>query len=461
MNSLGISSLIATTLGFRAQRRQSEFEEHKLSTDEQLALKEQIEDLLRANQQLREETARHEESLRLLRQSEQQYRFVFAESPQPQWIFDLRTHRLLAVNRATLGLFGFTLEECSALPASRLLFPDAVPFFHRDAAIPCPKGQSRGRWPLCKKDGTRIAVEISATDLNYDDCPARLVVAIPVTEPPHTPQEQPQARKIETTAEAADKVSQSTDRAIPVIDSQPKLLVPTFPESPSISKPQEITSAGTPSSAPMRQPVSLDSRNATKTALKIAAPASSLSDAPSSPTAKHVVRAYKSPAPQKQSPVPQNQSPAPPKQSPDRRSPPGRETILLVEPEGRARGLARFILSRQGYQVIETDCSSTVLALWESQSTNVDLLLTDAALPEGLSGSALAEQLRQTKPELKVLYTSGGTEGEVAMADEEIVSKPYTPDKLLQAIRNCLVQPERVGDTVGKDDVSHLAASQL
>jgi PAS domain S-box-containing protein len=186
MNSPGISSLIAAKLGFGAQRRQGEFEEQKLSSAEQPALKEQMEELARVNQQLLEENARHQESLRLLRQSEQQYRFVFAESPQPQWIFDLRTHRLLAVNRATLGLFGFTPEEFSALTASRLLFPEAVPYFHRDAAIPCPKGQSRGHWPLCKKDGTGIQVEIRAIDLNYDGCPARLVVAIPVTEPRQT-----------------------------------------------------------------------------------------------------------------------------------------------------------------------------------------------------------------------------------------------------------------------------------
>jgi PAS domain S-box-containing protein len=451
MNSPGISSLIAATLGFRAQRRQGEFEEQKLSTDEQPALKEQMEELALVNKQLFEENAR-QDSLRLLQQSEQQYRFVFEESPQPQWIFDLRTHRLLAVNRATLGLFGFTPEQFSGLTATRLLFPEAVPFFHRDAAIPCPKGQSRGHWPLCKKDGTRIQVEIRAVDLNYDGCPARLVVAIPVQRPEL---EQPQARKTETISEAADKVAPSTNRAIPDLESQPKLLVATFPDSPAISKPHEITS--TPSSAPTRQPVSLGGGDAAETALKIAAPASNLNRT-SSPAEKHVLRAHVSPIPQKQSPAPtkqppvaetkspapQKQSPAPaPKQAPARHSPPSQETILLVEPDGKARGLARFVLSRQGYRVIETDCSSTVLALWESESTNVDLLLTDVALPEGISGNALAEQLRQTKPELKVVYTSG-TEDEVPMLDEEIIPKPYTPDKLLQAIRNCLVQPERV-----------------
>jgi len=149
---------------------------------------------------------------------------------------------------------------------------------------------------------------------------------------------------------------------------------------------------------------------------------------PGSPAGKDPLRATVSPAAEKQLPV--------------RRSTPGKETILLIEPEGKARGLARFILNRQGYRVIETDCSSTVLALWESESTSVDLLLTDVALPEGISGSALADQLRQTKPELKVLYTSGdvaGNQAEDVPAGQGIVPKPYTADKLLQAIRNCLV----------------------
>jgi PAS domain-containing protein len=185
MNSLGISSLVATTLGFRTQRRESEFEERKIPTDEELALKEEIGELVRANKKLLDENTGHQESLRLLRQAEQQYRFVFAENPQPQWVFDLRTQRLLAVNRATLGLFGFTLEECSALPVSRLLFPEAVSVFDRDVALPCRQAQSRGHWWLRKKDGAPIAAELRAIDLKYDGCPARLVVAIPATEPRH------------------------------------------------------------------------------------------------------------------------------------------------------------------------------------------------------------------------------------------------------------------------------------
>jgi len=428
MNSAGISSLIDATLGLHAQRRQTEFEENKFSTDRQLALEEKLEDLARANQQLLEEIARHQESQRLLRQSEQQYRFVFTESPQPQWIFDLRSLRLLTVNSSALALFGVTREEFMALSASRLLLPEAIPFFLWDVAIPCSKAQSRRHWPLCKKDGTQIAAEINAIDLDYDGCLARLMVAIPVTAPRRPEPEQPQARELETITEPAGKVSQSMDSTRPVFDHPPKLLVPKFADSTSISQPQTAAPAGIPSSGPTRQLVSLDDRNSTKTEpRKTVAPAPRLT-VPSSPAGKDPLRATVSPVAEKQLPV--------------RRSAPGKETILLIEPEGKARGLARFILNRQGYRVIETDCSSTVLALWESESTSVDLLLTDVALPEGISGSALADQLRQTKPELKVLYTSGdvaGNEAEDVPAGQEIVPKPYTADKLLQAIRNCLV----------------------
>jgi CheY-like chemotaxis protein len=124
---------------------------------------------------------------------------------------------------------------------------------------------------------------------------------------------------------------------------------------------------------------------------------------------------------------------------------PAKATILLVEPEDRARGLARCVLNLQGYRVIEADCSSTALLLWEGQAAGVDLLLTNATLPDGLSGGDLATQLRQTKPNLKVLYSSDGNsngdEPKSALPEGlQIVSKPYRPDRLLQEVQNVLAR---------------------
>ncbi len=83
-----------------------------------------------------------------------------------------------------------------------------------------------------------------------------------------------------------------------------------------------------------------------------------------------------------------------------------RATILLVEPDDRVRGTARCVLNWNGFRVIEADTSSTALILWEGQASDVDLLVTEISLPDNLSGPDLANQLRQAKPGLKVIYTS-------------------------------------------------------
>ncbi|HWX20637.1 MAG TPA: ATP-binding protein [Candidatus Binatia bacterium] len=120
-----------------------------------------------------------------------------------------------------------------------------------------------------------------------------------------------------------------------------------------------------------------------------------------------------------------------------------RGTILLVQAEARARELARYILTRHGYRVIEADAATTALVLWESQACKVDLLLTDLSLPGGSSGRDLAAQLCQTRPELKVAYFSGNApdnESERVPLPEgsSFIAKPFTPDKLLQTLQACL-----------------------
>ena len=406
------------------QRRQNECEGQKLSANWKLTLKEKTADLAGTNQQLLEEIARHQESERALQQSEQQYRFIFSENPQPQWIFDLRSLKVLAVNRSALGLFGSTREEFMASPANNLFFPDAMPFFMRDAAIPCPRAQSRGHWLLRKNDGTPIEVRISGVDLNYDGCPARLVVAAPMVEQRHHDPEQPQATNMERTSNSTGTMTQSVHRAVPVIE-QRNAAVPNLANPTTVSEPKRATGMNPASPAPTFQRVSLDSRiPAPPEPAKAVGSNPRLIDVDKrvarkdTPSAKTVQASQKLPAPK-------------------RCSAPGKETILLVEPDGKARGLARFILTRQGYRVIETDCGSTVLALWESQSANVDLLLTDVALPEG-SGRALADQLRQTNPELKVIYACAPVEGEGMPMDQDVIPKPFNPENLLQTVRNCL-----------------------
>jgi CheY-like chemotaxis protein len=115
-----------------------------------------------------------------------------------------------------------------------------------------------------------------------------------------------------------------------------------------------------------------------------------------------------------------------------------RGTILLVDPDDRSRGVARYVLNRHGYRVIEADCPAIAQLLWEGQARNVDLLLTDLTLP-GASGFDLANQLRQTRPDLKVIYACAS---DAELRNEEgilpdgiqCVSKPYRSDELAERL---------------------------
>jgi two-component system cell cycle sensor histidine kinase/response regulator CckA len=118
------------------------------------------------------------------------------------------------------------------------------------------------------------------------------------------------------------------------------------------------------------------------------------------------------------------------------------ETVLLVEDDHRVRKLARELLVRSGYEVIEGADAEDAMRVAEGHGRPIDLLLTDVVMP-GVSGPVLAERLIQRHPALKVLYMSGYTDD--AMVHHGVVSpeiaflqKPFTPASFARAIRNAL-----------------------
>jgi signal transduction histidine kinase/ActR/RegA family two-component response regulator len=121
----------------------------------------------------------------------------------------------------------------------------------------------------------------------------------------------------------------------------------------------------------------------------------------------------------------------------------GTETILIVEDEPILRSMARDILEECGYHILEASSGKEALDVWNRQANEIDLLLTDMVMPEGLSGVELAKHLLATRPRLKVVFTSGYTANEVnqemlAQTRASFLSKPYTHTELAKAVRDCL-----------------------
>lgn len=121
----------------------------------------------------------------------------------------------------------------------------------------------------------------------------------------------------------------------------------------------------------------------------------------------------------------------------------GTETILLVEDEAALRELAREVLERFGYRVLVAASGREALTVWKGKASEIDLLLTDIVMPEGVSGRQLADRLVVEKPGLKVILTSGYSAeiaGQSFTPDDGtyFLQKPYPPQELAQMVRNCL-----------------------
>jgi two-component system, cell cycle sensor histidine kinase and response regulator CckA len=126
-----------------------------------------------------------------------------------------------------------------------------------------------------------------------------------------------------------------------------------------------------------------------------------------------------------------------------KQTPHGTETILVAEDEANVRWLLKRMLERHGYRVLVAESGVAALKVWEQRRHDINLLLTDMVMPEGLGGRELAERLVAEKPRLKVIYCSGYTD-EVLGPDSPLrnnvnfVEKPFDVEVLLRRVRQCL-----------------------
>jgi CheY-like chemotaxis protein len=123
----------------------------------------------------------------------------------------------------------------------------------------------------------------------------------------------------------------------------------------------------------------------------------------------------------------------------------GSETVLLVEDEEEVRALAREVLQRQGYTVLEAADGGHALQVYEKEGERIDVILTDVVMPR-MSGRELVDRVRATKPAMPVLYMSGYTEDAILRhgvldASMLLLGKPFAPADLVRKIREVLDKP--------------------
>jgi CheY-like chemotaxis protein len=116
--------------------------------------------------------------------------------------------------------------------------------------------------------------------------------------------------------------------------------------------------------------------------------------------------------------------------------------ILLADDEPAIRHLVRTILSREGYQVLETSNGESALALARKVAA-VDLVVTDIEMPK-LDGRALGKAIREDNPKVPIVYMSGKEDPDLILLNSSedgiaFLAKPFVPKALLDAVNSFLI----------------------
>ena len=120
----------------------------------------------------------------------------------------------------------------------------------------------------------------------------------------------------------------------------------------------------------------------------------------------------------------------------------GTETILLAEDDAILRPLAKQLLEKLGYRVLEGGDAAEALAAAQRHTGPIHLLIADVILP-GPSGRELARRLAVARPDTKVVYVSGYTDDAIVhhgMLEPGLnfLQKPFTPATLARKVRDVL-----------------------
>jgi signal transduction histidine kinase/ActR/RegA family two-component response regulator len=136
-------------------------------------------------------------------------------------------------------------------------------------------------------------------------------------------------------------------------------------------------------------------------------------------------------------------------------APRGKETILVVEDESGVRALVIKLLKDLGYRVLQAQSGPHALDVWRQQGDEVDLLITDIVMPDGMNGVELAERVRSYRPELKVIYTSGYladlSREDIARHSDAYIAKPFSLMELARLVRRTLDGGESPVSPVARD----------
>jgi CheY-like chemotaxis protein len=122
-------------------------------------------------------------------------------------------------------------------------------------------------------------------------------------------------------------------------------------------------------------------------------------------------------------------------------------TVLLVDDEESDRDMICATLRTEGFAVLQAGSYQEAYGRFEANRDSVDLLVADISLPDG-NGCELALAIRDSKPDLRVLFVSGHVGAEVCrfygldVTDLYFLRKPFAANELSRSVQQVFAGAE-------------------
>jgi len=116
-----------------------------------------------------------------LRESEQQYKLLFSDNPNPMFVFDKKSLGFLNANEAAVKQYGYTLEEFLSMTIKDIRPKEDIPEMQKvinglNSEISTAKGYRHKR-----KNGEIIHVDVTANSTKFDGRDSQVVVVYDIT----------------------------------------------------------------------------------------------------------------------------------------------------------------------------------------------------------------------------------------------------------------------------------------
>jgi len=189
---------------------------------------------------------------KLLKGKDKRFLLLFQENPQPMWVFDPESLRILEANSAATALYGFTAAEFQGMPLAALHGVEQGQRFSE--WLRQPDRPAITSWRHCTKNGRLIDIEMAVHEIAYGSQREQLAILLDISGRRDLEEQLRQAQKMEAVGLLAGGVAHDFNNLLTIINGYSQLLLNQLgPSDSNRSFVEQIMKAGERAAALTRQ----------------------------------------------------------------------------------------------------------------------------------------------------------------------------------------------------------------